>query len=102
MLYRKVVKRVNPKTSHHIQIFSYFFNFYVMMDIHEACCDNHLMICMNQIIMIIMLYILSLHTAVCQLYLNKTERKISSSHVRKVKKKKSVKLISSSRFYLNI
>ena len=54
------------------------------MGIHQACCDNPLMICMNQIIM---LYILSLHTTVCQLYLNKTERKISSSHVRKKKSK---------------
>ena len=71
MLYRKVGKTVNPKTSHNIQIFPISLILYVMMGVHQACCDNHLVVCMNQIIM---LYILRLHTAVCQLYLNKTEK----------------------------
>ena len=60
----KVVKRINPKSAHHTHTFfsiSLILYLYEMMDAHEAC--------------VIVLYTLSLYTAVCQLYLNKTGRK---------------------------
>ena len=41
------------------------------MDVHKTYCDNNFMMYVSQIIM---LYILNLHTAVCQLYLNKSGR----------------------------
>ena len=37
-------------------------------------CDNYLMIYVSQISQVIMLYTLNLHGAVCQLYLNITEK----------------------------
>ena len=40
--------------------------------------DNHFMMYISQIIM---LYTLNLHSAVCQLYLNKTERKKLNSQI---------------------
>ena len=43
-----------------------------MMDVHWTYCDNHFVMYVNQIMV---LYILNLHSATCQLYLNKTERK---------------------------
>ena len=43
-----------------------------MMDIHQTYCGHHFMMQVSQIIM---LYTLNLHSAICQLYLNKTRRK---------------------------
>ena len=37
-------------------------------------CDNYLMIYVSQISQVIMLYTLNLHGAICQLYLNITEK----------------------------
>ena len=72
MLYMKV-KTVNPKSSHHKKNFL-FLKFYIYMrrrlftkfiviSFHDVCKSDH------------MLYILNLHGAICQLYLNKTGRK---------------------------
>ena len=75
MLYMKIVKKVNPKSSRHKEkeYFFYFFNFVSIWD--DRCsltyCDKHFMMYVGQIIM---LYMLNLYSAVCQLYLNKTER----------------------------
>lgn len=69
MLYMKDVKRINPKSSHHMEIFfsiSFILNLYDMMDILQTY---------GNVSQIIMLYILSLYSAICQLYLSKTERK---------------------------
>ena len=71
MLYMKAVKKVNPKSSNHKEkIFSISLILYLheMMDVHQIYSDNH-------VSEIIMLYILTLHSALCQLYLNKTDRK---------------------------
>lgn len=43
-----------------------------MMDAYWIYCDGHFMKCVNQIIM---LYILNIYSAVCQLCLNETGRK---------------------------
>ena len=42
-----------------------------MMNVDHAYCDNHFMVYVSQIVM---LYTLSLYSAVYQFYLNKTER----------------------------
>ena len=62
----KVVKRVNPKSSHHKEkvYFFYFFNVVSIWD--DRCsliwkCDDH---CMMYVSQIIMLYTLNLHCAV--------------------------------------
>lgn len=71
MLCMKAVKRVNPKSSHHKIIFLFFLIFYLseMMDVHPTYCGNNFMMYVSQIIMLHNL------NAICQLYLNKTERK---------------------------
>ena len=43
-----------------------------MMDVHYTYCGNHFMMYLS---LIIMLYTLNLYSGVCQLHLNKTERK---------------------------
>ena len=43
-----------------------------MTDVHQTYCSYHLLM---YVIQIIMLYTLNLHSAVCELYLNKTGRK---------------------------
>ena len=44
-----------------------------MIGVHSTYCGNHFMMYVSQIVM---LYTLNLHSAVYQLYLNTTERKI--------------------------
>ena len=65
----KVTKRGNPKDSHDKKnFFSLILYLHEMMDVHQIYSDNH-------VSEIIILYILTLHSALCQLYLNKTDRK---------------------------
>ena len=74
----KVVKRANPKSSHHKETFfsiSLILWVYEMMDVQWTHCDNHFMMYTNQIIM---LYTLNLYSDVCQLYLTKTGRRKES------------------------
>ena len=42
-----------------------------MMNVHETYCDTHLMMYISQFIT---LYTLNLHSAICQLYFNKSRR----------------------------
>ena len=73
MLYINIVKRVNPKSSHHKEnFFSSILYLYEMMDIHQTYCDDHFMMFVSHIFM---LYTLNLYSAACHLYLNKTGRK---------------------------
>ena len=69
----KVVKRVNPTTSHHKEkvFLSFSFILYLceVMDVH---CGDHFMMYVSQIMI---LYTLNLYSAICQLYLNKTGRR---------------------------
>lgn len=71
----KVVKRIKPNSSHHMEIFFHFYSIYnLMMDAHWTYCDNYFMTNVNQIFM---LYILNLYSAVGQLYFNTIGRKSS-------------------------
>ena len=79
MLYMNV-KRVNPKTSHHKCIshhmyisMSLMLCLYAVRAVHQTSCGYYpFLICVSHIIM---LYTFNLHSAVSQLYLNKTRRK---------------------------
>lgn len=64
MVYLKVFKRVDPKSSHQKgnKIFLYLFE---MMDVDQTYCGNHFTINVSQIIM---LSTLNLYSAVYQLY----------------------------------
>lgn len=79
MLYFKAVKRVNLKCSYHKEEFKIFFSFVLylseMTDIHETYCGHNFMMCVSQIMM---LYILNLHSDICQLLLNKTRREMAA------------------------
>ena len=72
----KVAEIVNLKSSHDKE--GIFFSISLILFLHERVnvrgmhCGNNFMMCVNQIIM---LYLLNLYTAVCQLYLNKIGRK---------------------------
>ena len=71
----KVVKKANPKSSHHKQkIFSIFkiLYLYEMIDVHQTYSGNQFMMYVSQIIM---LSTLNSHSSVCQFYFNKTGRK---------------------------
>lgn len=56
----------------HLLPISFILYPYEMMDVYETYCDNHFM---KYVSHIIMLYTFNLHSAVSQLYLNKTRRK---------------------------
>ena len=79
MVHMKVVKRVNSKCSHQIELnFSYFFDFASIWD--DGCsltCDIHFMMYVSQIIR---LYTLNSYSAVHRLYLNKTRRKKTNKY----------------------
>ena len=80
----KVVKTVNPRSSHHKEkYFFLFFHLCEMINVHETC-GNHFMIYGSQIIM---LYTLNLYSAVYQLCLNKTARKYLKNNYLKLKKR---------------
>lgn len=71
MPHTEVVKRVDPKISHHMGIyfsFLFFLNLYEMMNVNltNLINYNHFMIYVNQVTT------LNLYGTVCQLYLNKT------------------------------
>lgn len=69
MPHMKVVKRADPRISHHMGIyFSFlsFFNLYEMMNVNQTNCGNHFMIYVNQVTA------LNLYGTLCPLYLNKT------------------------------
>ena len=83
MLYMKVVKRVNPEFSSQEKNFFNLFNFVSIWDDGYSLKDNHDNHFMMYVSQIIMLYTLSLFSAVWQLYFNKTGR-------RKKEKKKSM------------
>ena len=81
---RKLLRRVNPKSSHHkkknclsISLILYLRE---ITDVHQTYCGNHFMMYVSQIIM---LYTLNLHSAACQLNLNKTRRKGSIDKLKK-------------------
>lgn len=63
MVYRRVVKGVDPKGSHHEKksIFFVFFGIYMMMVINQIYHSNHSAIHVSQIIM---LYTLNLHKCI--------------------------------------
>ena len=72
MLHMEVVKRVNPKNSHHKKK---LFSISLFVSIWDdgyllTYCDNLFMMYVSHIIMLYTLY-----STVCQLYLNKTGRK---------------------------
>ena len=74
MLYVKVVKRVNPKSSDHKKFFLNSFNFISIGDngYSPNYCNNNIAMNIHQIIT---LYILNFYTTICQSYFSKTERK---------------------------
>ena len=43
-----------------------------MMDVQQTNCDNHIMMYVSQFIMV---YLLNLYSAICQIFLNNTGRK---------------------------
>ena len=71
----KIVKRVNPKSSHlKKKTFLYFFTIlclYVIMDMYQTYCANHFMMYVSQIIM---LFTLNLSSSLCQLHLDRIGR----------------------------
>lgn len=67
MIYRIVVKRVNPKHFHHKENFFLLFlllHLYEKMDVSWTYCGNHFTI---YVIGAIMLYILNVYSDICQL-----------------------------------
>ena len=57
----KVVKRVNPKSSHHKEkYFSFILYLFEIMDVHKTYCGNHFMIYLSKSIT---LYTLNLYSA---------------------------------------
>ena len=62
--------RINPELAQRRILFSFFF-YYKSVWGDGTYCDNHFMMYVSQITV---LYTLNLYSAVCQLYLNKTER----------------------------
>lgn len=82
MIHRKVIKRVNPKSSSKKEEFpfpllfssSFFLLYpYENMDVNWTYCDNHFTMYVNQTLK---LYALNLYSDVCQLFFNKTGGKI--------------------------
>ena len=72
---KSYIKTLNELFSHHKKKFFYLVVYlYKMMDVYQAIISyNHFRMHASQIIM---LQSLNLHSAMCQFYLNKTERKI--------------------------
>ena len=65
-LYMKVVKRVNPKSSHHKEknfSISLILHLYEMVDVHCTYCDQHVMMYVKSHHL---LYTLNLYSVVCQ------------------------------------
>ena len=69
----KVANIVDPKSFHHEEKNMYFLELHEVMDVDKTYRGNHFPICVNQAIM---LNILNLYRALCQLYINKTEKKL--------------------------
>ena len=72
MVCMEVVKRVNPKSSLHKGKMVLPVLLFVAIR-NDGCdyCDNHFITYVSEVIV---LYTFNLHSAVCQLYLNKTRR----------------------------
>ena len=64
------------------------FYLYEVMNVNSVYCGNHFTIYVTQIIM---LHTLNLHSAVCQLYLSKTEGKKEQQSLRTMGKSYSCK-----------
>ena len=73
MIYKKIAKRVDPKSSHHNFFLFYLSYLYKMMDVNLSYYGNQSMMYVSQMSM---LYTLNLYSDVCQLFLNKTGGKI--------------------------
>lgn len=74
--YKKVVKRVNPKSPHHKKKNFFFLilltlYLYEVMDVHWTHCGHFI----TYVSQVTTLYTLNLHSAACPLHLNKTGRR---------------------------
>lgn len=77
----ELLKRGNPKSSHHNEIFFFLFILLFTVSIWEEWCllnyfGNHLRLYVNQTIM---LFAWNLHNDICQLFLNETGKKFKTT-----------------------
>ena len=84
MVYLKVAKRVDPKSSHRKEKNCFLFlgiymRWWLLTKLFVVIISQYTYIYVSQVIM---LYTLTLYSAICQLYFSKTEKKKAEKEVR--------------------